>query len=250
MNLRQTINSVQAHEKELALFNIDADERIDEELRSFFRTQNVRITTAQTASGCPEEIAVLAAGETVLAVVEVETLRELVDGAGAQSRRLGVTDTAYSEVLSHLKETTFTSCETADMLYASREIEDRARRNGTGTVHAGFQRCSTIVSQQAIYEDLSRTGVSVHAYGVPDVTPPELAGGQVHAVGGEIADLWFVVYDGGSEESQKSALLAEEDSAGRFYGFWTYDSAIVDSVCQYLTETYLGGNGQFPQFRA
>ncbi len=82
------------------------------------------------------------------------------------------------------------------------------------------------VSQQAIYEDLSGNGVSVHAYGVLDVTPPEVAGGQVHAVGGEIADLWVVVYDSGGEETQKSALLAEEDSVGTFYGFWTYDSAI------------------------
>lgn len=165
----------------------------------------------------------LAAGKTVLAVVGVKTLREPVSGAGAGRRQFSVSDAAYEDVLSHLKETTFTSRNTEDMLYASRAIEGRARRCGTGTVHAGFQRCSTIVSQQAIYEDLSGNGVSVHAYGVPDVTPPEGAGGQVHAVGGEIADLWFVVYDGGGEETQKSALLAEEDSVGTFYGFWTYD---------------------------
>lgn len=249
MNLHQTIERVQAHEKELALFNAGPEGQICQKIEAFFQTQNVRVTTAQTASSRPE-IGVLTAGRTVLTVVEIATLRELVNGVGSGSRHLGVADTAYSEVLSHLKETTFTSCSTEDMLYASREIEDRARRRGAGTIHAGFQQCSNIVAQQPIYEDLSRNGISVHAYGVPDVTPPELAGGQVHAVGGEIADLWFVVYDGGGESSQNCALLAEKDGEGGFYGFWTYDTAIVDSICQYLSETYLGVSGQSFQSRA
>lgn len=249
MNLHQTIECVQAHEKELALFNTGPETQIGRELEAFFRTQNVRVTTAQTASSRPK-IGVLTAGRTVLTVVEIAALRELVDGAAARSRRLGVADTAYGDVLSHLKETTFTSCSAEDMLYASREIEDRARRHGAGTIHAGFQQCSNIVAQQPIYEDLSRNGISVHAYGVPDVTPPELAGGQVHAVGDEIADLWFVVYDGGGESGQNCALLAEKDGEGGFYGFWTYDTAIVDSICQYLSETYLGVSSQFSHFRA
>jgi DICT domain-containing protein len=199
----------------------------------------VTVSTNRTTSRRPP-IAILSDDTEVLSKIDIETLRKFVDHSPAESKPIGVTDGEYAAILDHLKATTVTSYDGEQMVYASREIEDRARRVGTGTVHAGFQRCSTLADQQAIYTDLAHRGLEVHAYGVPDTAPPGLGGTHVHAIDSdEIAETWFVVFDGGGDETQKSALLAEERHDDSFYGAWTYDRQIVDAMLEYLEATYL-----------
>lgn len=240
MDLRQSLELIREHEKDLVLFNLPPGDTIVDDLRAYFRTQNVHVTAERTASGRPTDLAVLSSRDSVLAVFRVSTLRELLDRTPTGPDETGIADAEYETVLGHLKETTFTSYDTEEMLYASREIEDRARRVRGGTVHAGFQHLSIMADQEPIYTDLAERGVEVHAYGVPDTAPPEFWAGRVHAVDtDEIARMWFVVFDGGGDESQKSALLAEERDNGEFYGAWTYDAPIVDSVCTYLERTYV-----------
>jgi len=238
-DLRDSIECIRRHEKELRLFNVDGTDAIRETLGAFFETQNVRIVVDRTASGRPEDIAVLSDATEVLAVVDMSLLRELVEDVPAGTGQLGIADGEYEDVLRYLKETTFRSYDTEQLLFASREIEDRARRVGRGSIHAGFQRCSVIATQRSVYTDLARRGVSVHAYGVPDATPPDLGPGHVHAVPtDEIAKTWFVVFDGGGNDTQKTALLAREHDGGRFDGVWTYDPGLVDHVLGHLTQTY------------
>jgi hypothetical protein len=239
MDLRSSIKCIKNHEKELRLFNVDPTDAVYEDLRTYFETLNVRITVGQTVSGAPEGFAVLSNATEVLAVVDVATLRELLEEIPAGIGGLGIADKKYEGVLRHLKETTFTSSDTEQLLYASREIEDRARRVAQGSIHAGFQRCSLMAEQQSIYADLARRGVSVHAYGVPDTRPPDLGSGRVHAVGAdEIAETWFVVFDGGSDDTQKTALLAHVRDENAFDGVWTYDPGFVDHVLAHLDKTY------------
>ncbi len=239
MYLRRSIEFVRQLEKELSLFNIEPDDPLEERLATLFETQNVVFATEQTSSGKPA-IAVLSNRNGVLAVLAVSTLRALTDHHGARAGTTGFADGEYEDILSHLKETTFTSYDIGQLLSASREIEDRARRVGDGTVHAGFQRVSVMHDQQTIYADLARRGIDVHAYGVPDTSPPALGNGTVHAVeNDEIRQMWFVVFDGGGDESQKTALLAEEQAENSFYGAWTYDPGIVDSLCEYLEQKYV-----------
>lgn len=239
LGLRDTIEYIRHHQKEFRLFNVDQSDAIHEELGTFFQTQNVRITADRTASGKPTEIGVLSDATGVLAVVDVSTLRELLEDVPTGTGDLGVAGEGYESVLRHLKKTTFTSRDAEQLLYASREIEDRARRVGQGSIHTGFQRCSVIAEQRSIYADLARRGVSVHAYGVPDARPPDLGPGHVHAVStDEIAETWFVVFDGGGDDTQKTALLAYERDENAFSGFWTYDPSIVDRVLNHLNQTY------------
>jgi len=239
MDISDCIEFIRYNEKELCLFNTDPADSIRRDLATYFATQNVRITDGRTASGAPENIAVLSNTSEVLAVLHTSTLKALLEDVPTGSGDFGITDINYESVLAPLKETTFTSHDTEQLLYASREIEDRARRLGQGTIHTGFQRCSVMTEQRAIYTDLARRGVSVHAYGVPDATPPDLGSGQVHAVStDEIAQTWFVVFDGGGSDAQKSALLAQEHDENAFYGIWTYDPRFVDHVLAHLTQTY------------
>jgi len=239
MDLRDSIEWIRRHEKELRLFNVDPTDAIHGELETYFETQSVRITAGQTVSGSPEAVAVLSDESAVLAVVDVSMLRRLLETGGSGVDELGITDERYERILRHLKETTFTSHDIEQLLYASREIEDRARRVAQGSIHAGFQQCSVMAQQQSVYTGLAHRGVSVHTYGVPDATPPDLGSGQVHAVStDEIAETWFVVFDGGGDDSQKTALLAHEAEGNAFYGAWTYDPTFVDHVLAHLTQTY------------
>ncbi|WEL18361.1 MULTISPECIES: DICT sensory domain-containing protein [unclassified Halorhabdus] len=247
MTLARIVEAIHDHEKELTLFNCDRDDPIADDLAEFFRTQNVRIRTAKTASGQPAEIAVLSDRDRVRSVVAVSTLRDLLDGVLPGADAVGIADGAYEPILEPLKETTFTAYDTEEMLYTSREIEDRARRMRDGTIHAGFQRLSLFAEQRSIYADLAARGVDVHAYGVPDTPPPDIDG-AVHPIeNDEIAETWFVVFDGGEQDGQKSALLAEERDEGSFYGIWTYDATIVDKILEHLEATYLFPDRAHPQ---
>jgi len=222
------------------VFNTVEPDRIRAELAAYFETQNVRVRTERTASGRPVEVAVLSAGDEVLEVLDADLLRGFVEHAPGG---VGVADAAYEPLLRHLKETTFTARDRERMLYTAREIEDRARRVAAGHLHAGFQRCSVIGDQRAVYADLARQGVDVHAYGTPDGSDPDPEGVRVHVADThEVAATWFVVYDGGGDDAQKTALLAEEQEPGRFYGVWTYDPAIVDAALEYLERSYVDGS--------
>ena len=236
MGYRDIVEYIRAHEKELVVFNAPEESSLERQLAEYFETQNVRIAAEKTAAGGPE-VAVLSTDGSVLTVVSLSMLEELLTDVPTRSDDFGFADKRYADVLTHLKETTFTSTEPRQLLYASREIEDRARRVGAGTIHAGFQRFSTMAPQKAIYSDLASRGVTVHAYGVPDVPAPNLGDGQVHPIDSrELARAWFVVFDGGGETHQKSALLAYEQAEREFYGAWSYDPGIVDRVLDYLEQ--------------
>ncbi|NHN59498.1 MULTISPECIES: DICT sensory domain-containing protein [Halorussus] len=140
-----------------------------------------------------------------------------------------------------LADTTFVSFDARQLLVATREIEDRAYRRGRGTLRAGFQSLARLSTQCGKYETLSgETELDVHVYGRPDADP-DLPRATIHGDDAEeIASHWFVVFDGGGDDRQACALLAEEvaDDPRSFRGFWTYDPGTVADVDGYLRETY------------
>ncbi|EMA62524.1 DICT sensory domain-containing protein [Halorubrum lipolyticum] len=251
MSLIELIAGVEAHEATLTVFN--ADPAVTDELREYFADRNVRIVDDQTASG-PGEFAVLARdGEFVTAVTVDELLpRPGGNGAGGngagesggdggESRAEGSRGRRVGEpVLDHLDETMFTSYSRADMVAASREIEDRAWRVGDGELHAGFQTLDVLTGEADTYDLLGeKERLSVHAYAANEGDAPDVEHYTVH-VGetAEIRETWFVAYDGGGYDDAKCALLAEERAPGEFYGFWSYDPETVDYIIDYLTDRY------------
>lgn len=93
MNLVECIEAIKQHEKELVLFNLQTKASIIEDLRAYFGIQNMRITTATTASGRQADIAVLSNKETVLTLVDVALLQKLLDHT--QTDDIGIADTRY-----------------------------------------------------------------------------------------------------------------------------------------------------------
>ena len=237
MSLTELIAGVEDHEKTLTVFNAEAS--VVTELRERFADRNVTVRPETTGSGRPGEFLTLSDGDTVYTATDLDSLLETLEH---RERHLG--SEGRRSVLDHLDETMFTSWSIDRMVAASREIEDRAWRVGSGALHAGFQTLSTLRGELDLYERLGDSDVDVHAYAVPDTEPPERTAFRLHLDRSEeIARSWFVVFDdergdAAASTSQKCALLAEEREPRRFYGFWTYDDATVDWIVAHLESRY------------
>ncbi|MFC5970012.1 DICT sensory domain-containing protein [Halomarina salina] len=232
MSLSELISGVEAHEMTLTVFNSESDAA--DTLREHFADRNLVVTEGNSLEG-PQDYVVLSKGDEFLTAANLdEVLDPSLDTEPhfeAEGRKA---------ILDHLDETMFTSYDARQMVSASREIEDRAWRVGAGQLHAGFQNVSIIESQLDVYEQLAtRPNLDVHAYGYPDDAVPDHEGFTVHVERtDEIANSWFVVYDGAGVDSNKCALLAEEREPRQFYGFWTYGPDTVDWIIDHLTSTY------------
>jgi len=239
MSLADVIAYVKQKEKTLVVFNPPANSTLITELRDYFSTQNVTVTGKQTSSGEPENVAVLRLNGAVLASVPVSQLQELLAGGGLRETGVGIDDTDYHEILQHLKETTFTSRDKAEMVAISHEIEDRALRVGGGRLLVGFQKPAKLIEQTDRYERLAAQSLNIHTFAVPG-DPVGIDGVTHHAEATtEIDESWFVVFDGNGDDSYKTALLATEQAPNEYYGFWSDDPEIVDSVGDHLDDTYL-----------
>lgn len=146
----------------------------------------------------------------------------------------------YRELFELLDETMFTTFDRRQLLGTAREIEDRAFRVGRGTLRVGFQRPEAMHAQEPVYGYLAaETDLDVHLYVRSEWMPSTHLALTVHAESAdEIGAFWFLAFDGGDDEMNACALLAEERHPGRYYGFWTYDSRLVSRILDYLRSTY------------
>lgn len=239
MSLSARIEYVRDKEKTLVVFNPPADSMLVTDLREYFATQNVTVINKQTSSGQPDSVAVLQRDGEVLASVPTEKLEELLAGGGIRDTGIGIDDVQYQDILQHLKETTFTSYDKAKMVTISHEIEDRAMRVGEGSLYAGFQAPDKLNLQANRYERLGSTSLDVHTFAMPD-DPVDVKGITHHTEPiDEIEQSWFVVFDGGGKNAYKTGLLATEEAPNQFYGFWSDDPDLVDSIWEYLDTAYL-----------
>jgi DICT domain-containing protein len=223
MSLRRLIDRVRSREKTLTVY-APPNAGVVDAVREHFASQHVAVEHEPTTDAAPH--AVLADDGEYLASVGVDALDAL---AAAEPHPIGE-DAPYRPLLEHLDRTTFSSYSREQMTQASREIEDRAWRANGGQLHTGFQRLSNVKPQLDTYETIAESDVDVHVYGVPDADLGDVPF-AVHAEDSdELAATWFVVFDGGGDRQQSSALLAKEEPDGGFYGFWTYDPALVEEA--------------------
>lgn len=140
----------------------------------------------------------------------------------------------YRAVVELLEDTVFATLDRRQLLATSREFEDRARRVGNGTLHVGFQRLEAYRAQRPQYDRLaSETELDIHVYALAgeatvDDTPTSVT---LHTEPAEeIAQFWFMLYDGGDGLDQQCALVAEQTDETTYTGAWTYDRSLVDSL--------------------
>jgi len=89
-------------------------------------------------------------------------------------------------------------------------------------------------AQRSLYRQLADgTDLDIHVHIVPEADADSIRHLPVTAHVEPDADTgryWFPVFDGGGDDRQKCALVAEQRGPGEFYGTWTYDPSLVDSA--------------------
>lgn len=247
-SLAAVIDGVENASQTVSILNYEGPPEVKDRIVSYFEPQSVAVRE-ERREGLPKNFALLREGEEFLAASGTDELYEHVNGDVMldADRFERVRPPA---VLEHVDNRTFTGYDRRRMTLASREIEHRAWREGGGELHAGFQRLSLLRTQRSVYERLRDAGVDVHVYGEPDAETPSGLAEHAHT-DEEIAQSWFVVYEGGEStararqtrtgdgsDAPSCAMIATERGDGTFAGCWTYDSEIVDSVLTYLRDTY------------
>jgi hypothetical protein len=211
----------------------------DETLARHFETRGATVDHEPLPDDGSGGFVVVADDEEFVGSVPRRDVRRLLS-PGASDLELG-SEPGVGLPMNLLADTTFVAFDRRKLLAASREIEDRAYRQGRGTLRVGFQSQSALASQQDVYDALVReTDLDVHVYVSADWEPTSPCA-TVHAEDAEeIGQFWLVVFDGGGDDRQACALLAEavDDEPGSFRGFWSYDPGRVAALDSYLAETY------------
>lgn len=207
----------------------------DREVTDRLATRNVAVERRALPAAVPAPFVVVYDDGAFAGVLGFETLAELlVPPVIRPGDRTGLSD-GYRVLLDVLAETLFSALDRRQLLATSREIEDRAFRVGRGTLRVGFQSLSVFETQTAVYRRLgAETDLSVHVYGRPDWTPPDIESVTYHLdEDGSLEPFWCLAFDGGGDDTQACALVARERADG-YVGFWTYDSDLVEDVLSTL----------------
>lgn len=231
MTLRELIRDVEARRRHITVRAPAEERELAETLAEHFATRNV--TVEHVVVGPDETSEVLLTDDgLILARLCAGAARSLARPSTDAPWQPGFEACDYRDVLVHLDDTLFTSYDRRQMLATSREIEDRAWRTGEGTLHVGFQSFSALDAQLEVYRHLARTDLEIHIYGDPDCEPPAIEGVAFHPTSDpDVLETWFLAFDDG-RGTNACALLAEERDPHQFFGFWTYDAALVDSAVE------------------
>jgi hypothetical protein len=238
--LDDALESVERERKRLEVYTAETD--VAAELERQFATRNVAVDYRRTAAFNEGFVVVRDADGTFRGTLGIDQFDAVLSPETHPPWVLERAETETGELFDFLENTLFASYDRRQMLAATREIEDRAWRTAEGNLYAGFQRETAFEAQRAHYRDLSARGeLSVTVFVDDDWDGPlegPSEGPSVVSASGEIGRFWFVVFDGGSSEHQACALVAEERRPGRYYGFWTYDPALVGELAAHLEGAY------------
>lgn len=233
--LRDLIDDVERRRRTIAVYAPEDPGVVDQ-----FATRNVTVEQRALPAGGPPGFVVIREDGEFVGSIGVDGLAKLLSPPLVRPWDEELVSEGYRALFETLEETLFASFDRRQLLLTAREIEERAWRVGRGTLRVGFQSLSAMRSQVPVYERLAGAAdLDVHVYGNDDWAPPELPGVTVHAEDDdEIGAFWLLAFDGGGDVRQTCALLAEERSRNRFYGFWTYDPGRVGELLTYLERAY------------
>ncbi|QLG26242.1 sensor protein [Halorarum halophilum] len=205
-----------------------------------FGARNVAVEHRSLPDGGPDEFVIVRDGDEFRCAIGREDLQAFLSPPIRQPWDLGLLPPEYRSLFELLDDTVFGSLNRRQLLATARELEERAYRLGRGTFRVGFQSLSAFRSQERIYRRLAEeTELDVHVYAVPEAPTEDTSDWPLtfHSEpSDQIGRYWFLLFDGDGNDEWKCALVAEEQEAGTFYGFWTYDPAIVDRAFEALSE--------------
>lgn len=236
MTLSDLLETVEERRKTLVVYSTEAESDPTDHLE----TRNASVEHRRLPGPGSAGFVVVREGDEFVGSIGLSEFRTLLEPPVFRPSEDASIESGYRALFELLDNTLFTSLERRQLLAAAREIENRAGRVGNGALRVGFQRLSAMRPQLPVYTRLGEdTNLQIHVYGDADWEPPDVRNVTVHVEGAdEIGRFWFLAFDGGSDERQRCALVAEERDEGEYYGFWTYDPDLVEELSNYLERRY------------
>lgn len=238
-SLSDAIDSIEAKRKTIEVYSASPDDATH--LTDQFSTKNVTVDYSPLPDGAGEGVLIIRGPDGAFqGSIGLSAFDAILAPEIHPPWTLAESDTAYDQIFDFLDNTLFSSYNRRQMLATAREIEERAWRHGAGRLNTGFQTVKAYQAQKSVYERLTRhEQLSVQLYvnadwenEVSDLLPVQSESAD------EIGEFWFIFYDGGGSELAKCGLLAEERRSKQYYGFWTYDPALVDELNSYIESHY------------
>ena len=230
--LSDVVVSVESHRKTVEVRNFTGSDTELAAISEFFDPHDVDVEV-EDGEG-PDDVVVLRSRTTELARSPVERVTRYVR-SWQESMSTGLAAEPPA-VVDRLHDNFFESYDKGRMVMASRIVEFRAWNSGSGELHAGFQQLSKLEHQRNAYRNLSESDVAIHVYGATDGARLDDLDVAVHrSTADEVLNHWWVAFDGAGDDD-KVVLLAQEREPDRFYGFWTYEAAVVDDVLERMAD--------------
>ncbi|MFC4407774.1 DICT sensory domain-containing protein [Haloarchaeobius iranensis] len=213
-------------DRQFTVYGRDGGTDIEEQ----FAAHSVTVDCRQLPPDGPDPFVVVEEAGEFVGVLPVTELEWLLTPPVVRPTSPAAVSPGYRVLFEVLDETVFTALNRRQLDAVSKEIEDRARRVGSGRLRASFQQLSTFADQVEWYWTLGEAGLDIHVYGAPDWEPPAIPGVTYHGYGdGSVERYWVLTFDGGSDPSQACGLAARAD-ADSFDGFWTDDAELVEEI--------------------
>lgn len=224
--LENFIDEVERQRKRFTVYSPGGEADVADRLA----TRNVTVETRPLPPGDPDPFVAIHDDGRFVGVIALADLETLLAPPVVRPGDLEGLSEGYRVLMEVLDETLFGALDRRQLLAASREIEDRALRVGTGELRVGFQSLSAFESQVPVYRTLgTETDLALHVRGHPDWEPPDLANVTYHREAGALAPFWYLAFDGGDDPGQACALVARQRN-GEYVGFWTYDPDMVGEI--------------------
>ncbi|MFC7166214.1 hypothetical protein [Halospeciosus flavus] len=226
MPLEDVLAHVREREKTLTVYAPTDD--LVSAVRERFATRNLTVDYVPCSDDEPGRIELIDGGARRESL-PLSALEPLVDDHEGDTGT--DPDPAYTALLDHVDATTLTLDDPRQRRHARREVEDRAWRRSSGRLVAGFQSAAAFDDRRDTYRVLG-DALDVHVY-VAGPAPEPLDGVDVHSLDdADVTDYRFVAYDGGGDETKKSAFLAETgvDGHRECACVLTYEPELVDDV--------------------
>ena len=219
-------DTVEQQRKAWTVYSSDPGTDIEERLA----TRNVSVTHRPLPPGGPGPYVTIRDDHETITAVSVGQLEQFLSPS-EESLDSAAFGSGLNETIELFDETLFRSLDRRQLLFASREIEDRAFRVGRGTLRALCQTKQSFDAQEALYRRLAtETDLDIHSYGTGGWTTPDIEGIEFHTDEDEsLEPYWCLAFDGGPEPAQSCVLLAREDETG-YDGFWSYDADLVAAI--------------------
>ena len=158
-----------------------------------------------------------------------------------------IAEAELPDVLKALEETPFrlqgypeSDSEKLLLIVTSRAIEQIAYQAGAGTLRVGIQAFSRLTDEPGtyrVYEQLSKTDLDVHIYGVKDTPLPTEFGFTTHVGTSQLhRHSWFLTFQPSSADGRSAGLFAVEREPNEWEGYWTFQQQRVDSINREITK--------------